>query len=176
MNTNRILIVGAIISIALSLPFYGYHWNLFMHILGSILFTGNIIVTTVWASLSRRARNLEALRLGVRGIIVSDKVFTMPGVLLLLLNGGILGTPFFKQQAMWLFISIALFVVSGIVWGAALIPVQKRLSALMKATPHGAAIPAEADVLLSRWFRWGGVAGLLPLVTLVLMVVKPSIG
>ncbi|HEX5132634.1 MAG TPA: DUF2269 family protein, partial [Candidatus Krumholzibacteria bacterium] len=105
MNTNRILILGVIVAVALSLPFYGYRWNLFMHIFGAILLMGNIVVTAAWASVARRQRHTEALRLGVRGIIVTDTIFTMPGVLLVLLNGGILGTPFFKAGAMWLFIS-----------------------------------------------------------------------
>ena len=176
MNTNRILIIGAIVAIALSLPFYGYRWNLLMHILGAILFMGNIVVTATWVTIARRARHTEALRVAVRGIVATDTIFTMPGVLLLALNGGILGTPFFKQGAMWLFISIGLFIIGGIVWGAALVPLQRRLSRLMKATPPSAAVPAEVDTLLKRWFRWGGVATLLPLVALVLMVVKPAIG
>jgi uncharacterized membrane protein len=112
----------------------------------------------------------------VRGIVVTDTIFTMPGVLLLVLNGGILGTPFFRARATWLFVSIALFALSAIIWGTVLVPLQRRLSAAMKATPPGAAIPPEADALLARWFKWGGVASLLPLVTLVLMVVKPAIG
>lgn len=176
MTTNRILLAGVIIAVALSLPFYGYRWNLLMHILGSVLFMGNIIVSAAWVSLARRARHTEALRLGVRGIIVTDTIFTMPGVLLLLLNGGILGTPFFKARAMWLFISIALFAITGIIWGAVLVPLQRRLSAVMKATPPGAVVPPEFDILLQRWYRWGGIATLLPLATLVLMVAKPAIG
>lgn len=176
MKTIHLLSVGAIIAVALSLPFYGYRWNLLMHIVGAVLFMGNIVVTAAWVSIARRARHTEALRLGVRGIVVTDTIFTMPGVLLLLLNGGILGTPFFRARAMWLFISIALFVISAIIWGAVLVPLQKRMSAVMKATPPGAAPPAEVDALIARWFRWGGIATLLPLATLVLMVVKPAIG
>ena len=176
MKTSHLLTAGAIIAIALSLPFYGYRWNLFMHIFGAIIFMGNIIVTAAWASLARRARHTEALRLAVRGIVVTDTIFTMPGVLLLVLNGGILGTPFFKARAMWLLISVALFAVSAIIWGAVLVPLQKRMSALMKATPPGSAAPEEVNRLLALWFRWGGVATLLPLAMLVLMVTKPAIG
>ena len=176
MNTKSILIVGVIVAITLSLPFYGYRWNLLMHILGAVLFMGNIIVSAAWVTLARRARHTEALRLGVRGIVVTDTIFTMPGVLLLALNGGILGTPFFKQGAMWLFISIVLFVMSAIIWAAVLVPLQKRMSAMMKATPPGAAVSADFDAVLRRWFRWGGMATLLPLAALVLMVAKPAIG
>jgi hypothetical protein len=40
--------------------------------------------------------------------------------------------------------------------------------------PAGGPVPAEYDVLLAKWFRWGGIATLLPLVTFVLMVFKPA--
>jgi len=176
VKTNHLLFAGVIIAVALSLPFYGYRWNLFMHIFGAILFMGNIVVTAAWVSLARRLRHTEALRLGIRGIVVSDTIFTLPGVLLLLLNGGILGTPYFKAHAMWLFISVGLFVISAVIWAAVLVPLQKRMSALMRATPPGSAAPEEVSRLLARWFRWGGVATLLPLAILVLMVAKPQIG
>ena len=176
MKTIHFVLVGVIIAIALSLPFYGYRWNLLMHILGAVLFMGNIIVSATWVSLARRTRHTEAIRLGVRGIIVADTIFTMPGVLLLLLNGGILGTPFFKARAMWLFISMGLFVISVLLWAAVLVPLQRRMSAVMKATPPGAAPPPEIEALLKHWFRWGGMASLLPLAALVLMVAKPAIG
>lgn len=174
MTSYRNLIGGVVITLALSLPFYGHTWNLLMHILGAVMFMGNIVVTAVWASLARRSRNIEALRLGVRGISVTDAIFTVPGGLLVLLNGGIIGTPYFRAHATWLFVSIGLFAASGIVWGGLLIPVQKRLSALMRATPGGASIPPEVDSLLGRWFRWGGIATVLPLIALVLMVFKPT--
>jgi uncharacterized membrane protein len=176
MSVNRILTVGSVVAIALSLPFYGRTWNMFMHILGAVLFMGNILVSAVWMSLARRAREPEALRLGVRGVLVTDAVFTLPGAILILLNGGVLATPFFQIRAGWVFVSLALFLLSGLVWAAVLVPAQKRLSALMLAMPPGGPIPGGADSLVSRWFRWGGIAALLPLVSLVLMVVKPRIG
>ena len=174
MVHNRILVIGVIISIALSLPFYGHTWNLFMHELGSVLFLGNIMVSAVWMSLAKRSRNAEALRFGVRGVVITDAVFTTPGALLLLLNGGILGTPFFQTRSMWLFIAIALFVVTALLWAAVLLPVQRRLWNVVADMPAGGPVPPECAPLLARWFRFGGVATLLPLLTLVLMVYKPA--
>jgi uncharacterized membrane protein len=165
---------GAIVAIALSLPFFGRNWSLFMHQLGAVLFLGNIIVTAAWMSLARRSGNPEALRLGVRGVVLTDAIFTTPGALLLLLNGGILGTPYFRAHAMWLFVGAGLFLVTGIIWAAALIPVQKKLARAMSRMPEGGPVPPECAPLLAQWFRLGGMASLLPLVALVLMVIKPS--
>ncbi|HLF22829.1 MAG TPA: DUF2269 family protein, partial [Burkholderiales bacterium] len=116
MNVNRILSIGSIVAIALSLPFFGRDWNRLMHLLGAVLFLGNTFVTAVWMSLVRRSRDAEVIRVGVRGILLTDALFTLPGVLLLALNGGILGTQWFKVGAPWIIASVVLFGASGVVW------------------------------------------------------------
>jgi len=176
MNVNRILSVGSLVAVVLSLPFFGRDWNRLMHLLGAVLFLGNIFVTAVWMSLVRKSRDAEVVRVGVRGILLTDALFTLPGVLLLALNGGVLGTQWFKAGAPWIIVSVVLFALSGIVWGAVLVPLQKRLARLTEAMPPHGALPPECDALISKWFRWGGVATLLPFVTLLLMVFKPAIG
>jgi uncharacterized membrane protein len=174
MTHNRVLALGALIVVALSLPFYGRTWNHLMHVLGAVLFLGNMMVTAVWMSLAKRSGNAEALRLGVRGIMLTDAVFTTPGALLLLLNGGILAAPYFKTDWHWLAAGIVLYLASGAIWGMAVIPSQKKLAQLMSTMPPGGPVPPECDALMARWNRFGGMATLLPLIALVLMVFKPS--
>lgn len=174
MNINRVLVIGAIVAIALSMPFFGRNWNRSMHLLGAVLFLGNIVVTAAWASLGRKSRDPEAVRFMVRGIVLTDAVFTFPGVLLLALNGGMLGTAWFQAGAPWIIVSVILFALTGILWGAVLVPVQKRLVKVVDAMPRGGPIPAEYDALMAKWFRFGGIATLLPLVTFFLMVFKPA--
>jgi len=173
MSHNRLIAISALAVVALSLPFYGRNWNLFMHIVGAVLFLGNMIVTAAWMSLARRAKNAEALRLGVQGVNFTDAIFTTPGALLLLINGGILSAPYFKTNWHWLAAGIALFVLSGAIWGMSVIPAQKKLALAMNRMPVGGPIPAECETLIARWFRLGGVATLLPLIALALMVFKP---
>ena len=160
-------------AILLSLPFLGSTWNLFMHELGAVLFLGNIIVSAVWMALARREGTSDALRLGIRGVLLTDALFTTPGVMLLLVNGGILATPYFRAGAEWVMIGATLFILTAVLYFAAIAPVQRRLSKLMEATPRGAPLPEAATPLVARWFRWGGIATLLPLIILVLMVMKP---
>jgi len=52
------------------------------------------------------------------------------------------------------------------------VPLQRRLLAVAE-TP-GDEVSDEWHTLIRQWFRMGGIATLLPLVTLVLMVSKPS--
>jgi uncharacterized membrane protein len=174
MPFKRTLTVAAIVAVAVSLPFFGRTWNMFMHVFGAILFMGNIVVSAAWMSLARRSRTAEALRLGARGVMLTDAIFTVPGALLVLVNGCIIATPYFQARAMWVFVALGLFLVSAVVWLALLIPLQRRFYALMAGVPAGGLVPPEAGVLLGRWFRWGGIATLLPLAALVLMVFKPS--
>jgi uncharacterized membrane protein len=175
MIHNRILIGGVILAIALSMPFYGRTWHLFMHQVGSVLFLGNLMVSALWMSLAKRAGTPDSLRLGAQGVLLTDAVFTTPGALLLLLNGGILGTDFFRSGANWLFISIGLFLLSFIIWVAVLLPAQRRLWRAVEKMPAGGPVPPECAPLLARWFRFGGVATLLPLAALVLMIFKPAL-
>lgn len=175
MIHKRVLIGSVIIAIALSMPFYGRTWHLFMHQLGAILFLGNIIVSALWLSLAKRSGSPDALRLGVEGILLTDAVFTTPGAILLGMNGGILGTDFFGAGARWLFISLALFLLTFIIWVAALLPAQVGMWRALERMPSSGPIPPEVERHFQKWFRFGGIATLLPLAALVLMVFKPSL-
>ncbi len=174
MTINRILAVGSLLAVVVSLPFFGPTWHRFMHLLGAVMFLGNILVTAVWASVARKNRHPEAVRVLVRGILLTDAIFTLPGVLLLFINGGMLGAEWFKAGARWIMISMVLFILTGVVWGAVLVPVQKRLARIVDAMPPGGPVPPEYDAALAKWFRWGGIATLLPLIVFALMVFRPT--
>jgi uncharacterized membrane protein len=168
------VLIGLAVAVVLSLPFYGNTWNLFMHIFGAILFMGNIVVTAVWGSLAKRSGSPEVLRYATRGIVITDVIFTTPGAVLLFLNGGILGMEWFKSGAMWIFVSLGLFVVLGLVWIVALVPLQRRMMEAAHSTTGTEPVPDETYVLFKRWFRMGGIATMLTLAVLILMVVKPT--
>src|SRR5262245_46692694 len=155
MTTNRIKAVAAILAIVLSLPFFGRNWHRCMHLLGAVLFLGDIVVTAAWVSVARKHRDVEVARVLVRGIFLTDALFLLPGVLLLLLNGGQLGVEWFKAGATWIMVSVTLFLLTGIVYGAILERVQKKLARVVDATPAGGTLPPEYDALLAKWFRWG---------------------
>ena len=74
-------------------------------------------------------------------------------------------------QTAWIRIALLLFTFSGVIWVAALIPIQNRL-ARWADTPGS--LPVSFFTALHWWYFWGLVATLLPLVSMVLMVVKPG--
>ncbi len=174
MKLTRIKLIAAIVAIAVSVPFFGRNWNRAMHLLGAVLFLGDVIITAGWAGFGRRSRDPEAIRFAVRGIMFTDAVFLLPGVILVFINGGILGTEWFKAGAPWIIVSVVLFVITGILYGAGLEPIQKKLLRLVDAMPHGGPLPPEYEGLMAKWFRLGGIATLLPLVIFFLMVFKPA--
>jgi len=164
------MMIAVTVAVVASLPFYGYMWNLMMHIFGAILFMGNIVVSAVWFSLAKRSRVADAIRFAARGVTVTDVFFTAPGAILLLLNGGIIGKSWFKAGEIWIMVSVTMFIVTGILWLAVLVPVQKRMLRVAESDP----LSDEMGSLMSKWFRFGGVATMLSLAILILMVWKPQ--
>ncbi len=171
---KSILIIVAVAAV-LSLP-YGHRWNLLMHIVGAIVFMGNIVVTAVWMSMARRSGVPANLRFAAHGVLAADIYLTTPGVVLLFVNGLILSFHWFeKGGAGWLHVSMGLFVLSGVAWLALLVPIQRKLARLAAEGAPGDDLPAGFRPALKAWFRWGGILTLLPLITLVLMVLKPEL-
>ncbi len=149
-----------------------YNWHKWLHVLGAVLFLGNIIVTGFWMLLAERSGNEPSIRLAAIAVNWADVFFTAPGVILLLGNGILLSQQWGGlYQVAWIRIALILFTLSGVVWVAALIPIQNRLA-------HWAETPGPLPVsflkALHWWYFWGLVATLLPLGSMILMVVKPG--
>lgn len=147
------------------------------HILAVVLFLGNIITGVFWKAHGDRSRDPRIMAHTLEGIIASDRLFTLPGVLLIILFGvgaamqgdlPILGTP-------WIWQSIILFAVSGVAFMAQLAPLQRRMRDLVRAAADGAPFDQGLyDRLSTRWGLWGTVATIAPLGALALMVLKPA--
>lgn len=146
-----------------------------LHLLGVVLFLGNIIVTAFWKILADRTRELAVIRFAVRVTNWADVVFTFGGIVLLAtaghalaaLEGGVL-------QAGWLHWAYGLFILTGVLWVGVLIPVQRAQARLLYPLPREAQIPARYWRLSAIWAVAGSVATLLPLAILYLMMVKPQ--
>lgn len=146
-----------------------------VHVLAVILFVGNIIVTAIWKTLADRTRSPGVVRFGQRLVTVTDKALTGPGAVLILATGLLMMQQFGAEpmRLRWIHRGLGLFVISGLVWGAALVPIQIKQSRILRGLGDTDPIP-EAYWRLGRWWMvLGTVATLLPLVNVVLMVMKP---
>lgn len=154
-----------------------YLWLKLVHVIAVVMFLGNIVTGVFWHRHALRTRDPKLLAHAMDGVTRSDRLFTMPGVLLILASGiwaavqggfPILGTP-------WILWTVVLFAISGLVFGARIAPLQKRLHALAAAGVQGGNFDLPTYERLSRqWDVWGTVATLTPVIGVALMVLKPA--
>lgn len=146
-----------------------------IHLLGVVLFLGNIIVTAFWKTLADRSSELAVIRFAVKATNWADVFFTLGGIILLAAAGHGMAPAFGGIAAsFWLKTAYALFVATGALWLAVLIPVQWKQACLLNALPAGAAVPAAYRKLALVWAVAGSAATLMPLAAAWLMVAKPD--
>jgi len=147
-----------------------------LHIASVVAFLGNITTGLFWHAHAARTRDPRLLFHTMDGIIRSDRWFTLPGVIGILLTGFLAawhaGLPLLRTH--WIAGAIALFSVSGICFAARVAPLQSRLRALARAGVDSGTFDAAAyHALARRWEAWGLVALITPVLAMVLMVLKP---
>ena len=153
-----------------------YNAWLSLHILGVVLFVGNIIVTALWKTLADRTRNPPVVAYAQRLVTVTDIAFTATGVLLIIVAGqvmareygGVFGGP------LWLTLGWSLFIASGVIWLLALIPIEVMQERLARSFRDGPTIPDRYWRLSRLWTIFGVIATALPLINIYLMVFKPD--
>lgn len=142
-----------------------------IHIGGVVLFLGNITVGVFWKSFADRTRNMPIMASTMDGIIAADKVFTIPGIMILLVGGlgaaYVGGIPILSTG--WLLWGIIAFVLSGLAFGP-LSRAQKRIS----VAAHAGNVQ-EYEELSKSWTLWGSIALAFPIVAFVLMILKPAL-
>jgi uncharacterized membrane protein len=141
------------------------------HVVAVVLFLGNVTLGLFWVAHAERTRDPKLIGHAMAGIVRSDRWFTIPGVFLIIAGGvgaalvgglGLMRTP-------WIAWGIAMFTLSGIVFGAVLAPLQKRVVVVAQAASVD---HAALDGMLRRWHLWGW-ASVLPLwIAVAMMVLK----
>lgn len=170
----RSVAVGLVILtivISLPLPLFSRQWHLLLHIVGAVIFLGNLVVTAVWMSFAVANRDRAVVHFAAKLVTAADLLLTFPGLALILVNGIYLAELFDQGNLFkvgWIAVSLILFALSGVVWSLFLLPHQSRLITLSQTE-----LAADFNRVFARWSLWGAVATLLPLVSLGLMVFKP---
>jgi uncharacterized membrane protein len=146
-----------------------------LHILGVILFVGNIVTAALWKGRADASGNLHAIAYAQRGVMFADYVFTAPGAALILITGLWLADLSNRDilQTGWLFTALILLVVSLLIWLMELLPVQRRLIRVADEAVRVGQLDPVFKALTVRWTIFGIIATLLPLINVYLMVFKP---
>ena len=147
-----------------------------VHVLGVVLFLGNIIVTAVWKVLADRTQSPPVVAYAQRLVTVTDIAFTATGAVHIFVSGQVMADDFggvFSGPG-WLTLGWSLFVASGVIWAAILVPIQVVQARLARSFRDAQAIPERYWRLSTLWTVFGAVATALPLVNLYLMIFKPD--
>jgi uncharacterized membrane protein len=149
-----------------------------LHIVAVIAFLGNITTGLFWHIHAARTRDPRLIAHTVDGIIKSDRLFTIPGVVVIIATGVIAavagGFPLLGTG--WILWTLVLFAISGLIFMAFVAPLQRRLLALAQAgSGPGSFDYTGYHKVARRWEIWGAAALLTPAVGLVLMVLKPAL-
>lgn len=151
-------------------------WKL-LHVASVVLFLGNITTGLFWATHAHRSRDFRLIASTFEGISRSDRWFTIPGVFGIVLGGiaaavvgdlPILGTG-------WILWPIVLFSISGIIFGARVAPLQRRIAEVASAADPPADAWDSYEAIYRRWELWGLLALIAPAIAMAIMVLKPSL-
>lgn len=145
-----------------------------LHIVGVVLFLGNITTGLFWAAYAHRQKDFRLIASTFQGIIQSDRWFTIPGVFGILIGGfgaaidG--GIPILRTG--WIFWPSILFLVSGVIFGISVAPLQKKIQHFVENRPQTDDSWSEYCSIYKRWEIWGLLAWVTPVVALVIMTLK----
>ena len=149
-----------------------------LHVIAVVAFLGNIATGLFWHAHAARTRDPKLLAHTMDGIIRSDRLFTVPGVVGIIVTGvaaAIYGNyPLLRTG--WILWTLILFTVSGLVFMTRVAPLQRQLRALAEAAVQSGTFEyAHYHAVAARWEVWGAAALLTPVAGLALMVLKPSL-
>lgn len=147
-----------------------------LHIAGVVIFLGNILVTAWWKTHADRTRNPVIIAFAQRQVTLTDFVFTAGGAVLL----GVAGVGNATLHGMnylqinWLAWGYGLFLSSGVIWVAVLIPIQIRQAKIARTFASGGEIPQTYWKLGKIWLLFGVLATVIPFASIYWMVFKPT--
>jgi len=146
-----------------------------LHVLSVVLFLGNIITGVFWKLHGDRG-DLRARAVALEGIIRSDRWFTLPGVVTIIVTGVLLAMTLHYPllRTLWIVWALVLFGVSGVMFQFFVAPLQKKLLANVRAGIDGNWNESEYRGLSRAWQLSGAVATLAPVIVVFLMVMKPT--
>lgn len=152
----------------------GYEIAKFLHVTGVVMLMGNITVTAIWKFFADRDGRPVVLAFAQKLVTYTDWSMTVWGVVLTMAGGYFMAVAGgFVLTSGWLLWSQMLFVLAGMIWMLAIVPIQikqARLARRFATDDVGDAYRA----LSRRWLAWGLVSTV-PLVAATwLMVVKPG--
>lgn len=148
-----------------------------IHVLSSTLLFGTGLGTAFQGWMAGRSRNLEAMAVVNRNVVLADWVFTTPAVIIQPVTGVWLalraGIPLTEG---WLLLAIFLYILVGACW-LPVVWLQLQMQAMvLEARAQGQPLPARYTRFARHWFLLGWPAFLAVIAIFYLMIAKPEVG
>jgi uncharacterized membrane protein len=153
-----------------------YLWLKWLHVVSSTVLFGTGLGTAFQMWFAYRRGDTTAIAVVARNVVLADWLFTLPaGIvqpisgLALVMAGGL--HPFTS----WLVATYGLYLLAFGCW-VPVVVLQLRVRDLAtEAVRTGAALPADCDRAMRRWFSLGWPAFIALVVIFLLMVAKPDL-
>ncbi len=145
-----------------------------IHLIGVVIFVGNIITAAFWKVRADITRKPDIIHQAAKNVMLADLVFTLPGLVLIIISGIAMavqaGMP--MSGLNWLTLSLILFAITGVIWLAVLIPLQRRMIKHSAQAVEGGSVSKAYKKASLYWAIFGILATLLPIVILYFMITK----
>ena len=146
-----------------------------IHVLAVVAFLGNIVTGLFWMRFARKTNDIRIIHHTAKGLIASDKLFTIPGVLIITAAGFYAaiygGIPLLRTG--WIFWPIILFTLSGLFFSFRVAPLQGKMRrSLENVTGEQVLETGKFDKLLKQWEFWGFMALITPILSFFMMILK----
>ena len=152
-----------------------YLWFKLIHVAAVIVFLGNISLGIFWKDIADRSHDPRIMAHTLRGIILADRLFTIPSIVVLVAAG--VATAIAEHIPIlatgWILWSIVLFVLAGIAFGPVARAQRQMEAAASEAVKTGTLDESRYRASSASWNLWGLIALLAPAIAVALMVLKP---
>ena len=144
-----------------------------IHILSAVILAGTGIGIAFFMFMANRSKDIHAIAVTTRHVVLADWIFTTPAIIIQLISGfwlmRILGYSF---SSPWFIAVIGLFVFIGACW-IPVVFIQYRLRTIAVAQLETSVIDERFKILMRRWAVLGIHAFIGIVIIFWLMVFKP---
>lgn len=149
-NAVALAAIGLLWSGFQASPPLPYAVHKMLHIVGVIVFMGNLIAGPVWVMLAFFAKDRAAMAFAARSVAAADIALTAPGIQLTVWNGVCLAAALGGAKAQpWIVESLFLLVVTSLL-GVVVLYFQERFVEVAQGEDDAATFRA-----LIQWSIWG---------------------
>lgn len=146
-----------------------------IHLLAVVAFLGNITTGLFWMRYAVKTNDVSIIHHTAKGIIKSDRIFTIPGVIIITAGGFLAaiyaGIPLLRTG--WIFWSIVLLTLSGILFSIKVAPLQGKMRKYLdQCITDNNYEKKNFTILLRQWEFWGFMALLTPMIAFFMMILK----